>query len=268
MVRNNPATAGTDTNYLNTTAMTTSCSAAPMRPTPSSPASATTPSIGDGGNDVIEGGFGNDILNGGDGDDIINDMAATTTSRPARAMTLSMPARASTSSWARRPGLHLPWHRHGLGSVCRHRQRLHLRQPNAERILGNEGNDWIETGTFDGAPGDNFDEVFAHDDIDGHDVFLGDGGFDEFIGEGGDDIMVGSTGRGKMAGMSGFDWATYKDSTFGINADLSRPIVFDEAPVMPPNAALDEYASMEGLSGSSFNDVLSAPMPWPKSACP
>jgi hypothetical protein len=29
---------------------------------------------------------------------------------------------------------------------------------NAERILGNEGNDWIETGTFDGAPGDNFDE--------------------------------------------------------------------------------------------------------------
>ena len=83
---------------------------------------------------------------------------------------------------------------------------------NAERILGNEGNDWIETGTFDGAPGDNFDEIFAHDGINGHDVFLGDGGFDEFIGEGGDDIMVGSTGRGKMVGMSGFDWATYKDS--------------------------------------------------------
>ena len=83
---------------------------------------------------------------------------------------------------------------------------------NAERILGNEGDDWIETGTFDGAPGDNFDEIFAHDGIDGHDVFLGDGGFDEFIGEGGDDIMVGSPGRGKMAGMSGFDWATYKDN--------------------------------------------------------
>ena len=32
---------------------------------------------------------------------------------------------------------------------------------NAERILGNEGDDWIETGTFDGAPGDNFDEIFA-----------------------------------------------------------------------------------------------------------
>ena len=127
---------------------------------------------------------------------------------------------------------------------------------NAERILGNEGNDWIETGTFDGAPGDNFDEIFAHDGIDGHDVFLGDGGFDEFIGEGGDDIMVGSAGRGKMVGMSGFDWATYKDNPIGVNADLSIPIIFDEAPTLPQNAALDEYESMEGLSGTRFNDVL------------
>ena len=127
---------------------------------------------------------------------------------------------------------------------------------NAERILGNEGNDWIETGTFDGAPGDNFDEIFAHDGIAGHDVFLGDGGFDEFIGEGGDDIMVGSPGRGKMVGMSGFDWATYKDNPVGVNADLSIPIIFDEAPDLPQNAALDEYESIEGLSGSRFNDML------------
>ena len=123
---------------------------------------------------------------------------------------------------------------------------------NAERILGNEGNDWIETGTFDGAPGDNFDEIFAHDGIDGHDVFLGDGGFDEFIGEGGDDIMVGSPGRGKMAGMSGFDWATYKDNNAGVNADLSIPIIFDEAPMLPQNAALDEFESIEGLSGTQL----------------
>src|SRR6185503_8447694 len=98
----------------------------------------------------------------------------------------------------------------------------------AERILGNEGDDWLEGGAFSGAPGDNFDEIFARDGIDGNDVFLGDGGFDEFIGEGGDDIMVGSPGRGKMAGMSGFDWATYKDNNLGVNANLSLPIVFDE----------------------------------------
>src|SRR4030095_7952073 len=111
---------------------------------------------------------------------------------------------------------------------------------NAERILGNEGNDWIETGTFDGAPRDNFDEIFSHDEINGHGVFLGEGGFDEFIGEGGNEIFVGSAGRGKMVGMSGFDWATYKDNPLingkGVNADLSIPIVFDEAPTLPQNA--------------------------------
>ena len=127
---------------------------------------------------------------------------------------------------------------------------------NAERILGNEGDDWLETGTFDGAPGDNFDEIFARDGIRGNDVFLGDGGFDEFIGEGGDDIFVGSPGRGKMAGMSGFDWTTYKDSTGFVNADLSIPIIFDEAPTLPGNAALDEFESVNGLSGTRFNDIL------------
>src|SRR3546814_15175186 len=65
--------------------------------------------------------------------------------------------------------------------------------------------DWIEHGTFDGAPGDNFDEIFAQDGVVGHDMFFGLGGFDEFIAEGGDDIMVGSPGSGKMAGRAGWD---------------------------------------------------------------
>ena len=179
---------------------------------------------GDGGNDHLEGGFGNDIINGGDGDDIIRDTRRRR-QHQGRRRQRRRPCRPGPrpGHGRRRPGLHRPRHRQGLGSVRRRRQRLHLGNKNAERILGNEGDDWIETGTFDGAPGDNFDEIFAHDGIDGHDVFLGDGGFDEFIGEGGDDIMVGSPGRGKMVGMSGFDWATYKDNTFGVNADLSHP---------------------------------------------
>ena len=81
-------------------------------------------------------------------------------------------------------------------------------------------------------------------------MFLGDGGFDEFIAEGGDDIMVGSLGRGKMAGMSGFDWATYKDSTMSVDADFTRGIVFDENPQPPQFGTLDAYESVEGLSGS------------------
>ena len=133
-----------------------------------------------------------------------------------------------------------------------------------ERILGNEGNDWIEEGTFDGAPGDNFDEIFARDEILGHDVFLGDGSTDEFIAEGGDDIMVGSAGINKLEGMSGFDWATYKDNPAGADngdgitgvwADLTLN-AFDEFPLPPPLSALDQYGNVEGLSGSAFNDRL------------
>ncbi len=212
---------------------------------------------GDAGNDNLEGGHGNDIINGGDGDDIIRDMGGDD----------NIKAGDGNDVIHAGPGLDLVMGGRGqdfiflgtdMGSevFAGEGDDFILGNKNAERILGNEGNDWIETGTFDGAPGDNFDEIFARDEIDGHDVFLGDGGFDEFIGEGGDDIMVGSPGRGKMAGMSGFDWATYKDNTAGVNADLSIPIIFDEAPTLPPNATLDEFESMEGLSGSRFNDVL------------
>ena len=87
-------------------------------------------------------------------------------------------------------------------------------------------------------------------------MFLGDGGVDEFIGEGGDDIMVGSLGRNKMIGQSGWDWATYKDFAAAVDADLSRPIIFDEAPLPPGVLALDTYEAVEGLSGSMFNDIL------------
>jgi len=265
VVRNNPATVGTDTNYLRYTGGDHVVLGG------TDPGNAFNPSgndiliagigddtlFGDGGNDRLEGGFGNDIINGGSGDDIIVDSGGDD----------NIKGEDGNDVVHAGPGLDLVMGGRGqdfiflgtdMGSevFAGEGNDFIYGNKNAERILGNEGNDWIETGTFDGAPGDNFDEIFARDGIDGHDVFLGDGGFDEFIGEGGDDIMVGSPGRGKMAGMSGFDWATYKDNTTGVNADLSIPIIFDEAPTLPQNAALDEFESMEGLSGTRFNDVL------------
>ena len=183
--------------------------------------------------------------------------AATTTSRPATATTWSMPARASTSSWAapaRTSSSSAPTGSEVFGGEG---NDFIFGNKNAERILGNEGDDWLETGTFDGAPGDNFDEIFAQDGVDGHDVFLGDGGFDEFIGEGGDDIMVGSPGRGKMAGMSGFDWATYKDNTA---RGERRPVHRRSSSTKPRRLRRTRRStsskSVEGLSGSRFNDIL------------
>ncbi|RYE58560.1 MAG: heme peroxidase, partial [Hyphomicrobiales bacterium] len=258
VIRNNPATVGPDTNYLRYTGGDHVVLGGTEAADILIGGIGDDTLFGDGGNDNLQGGFGNDIINGGDGDDIIRDSGGDDNIKGGNGNDVIHAGQ----------GLDLVLAGDGndfvvlgtdMGSEIfgGRGDDYMLGNKNAERILGNEGNDWIETGTFDGAPGDNFDEIFAADEIDGHDVFLGDGGFDEFIGEGGDDIMVGSLGRGKMAGMSGFDWATYKDMTAGVNADLSIPIVFDEAPVLPPNTALDEFESIEGLSGTRFNDVLS-----------
>ncbi|TWT01670.1 peroxidase family protein [Reyranella sp. CPCC 100927] len=257
VIRNNPATPGTDTNYLRYTGdehvVLGGTDAADILI-----ASIGDDTLyGDGGNDRLEGGFGNDIINGGAGDDIIRDTGGDD----------NIKAGDGNDVVHAGPGLDLVMGGAGqdfiflgtdMGSevFAGEGNDFIYGNKNAERILGNEGDDWIETGTFDGAPGDNFDEIFARDGVVGHDVFLGDGGFDEFIAEGGDDIMVGSPGRGKMAGMSGWDWATYKDNTLAVDADLTRGIVFDENPTPPPNGTLDAYESVEGLSGTRFNDIL------------
>jgi Ca2+-binding RTX toxin-like protein len=255
--RDNPGTAGADTNYLRYTGGDHVVLGGTDNADIMIGGIGDDTLHGDAGNDSLEGGFGNDIINGGAGDDFIKDAGGDD----------NIKAGDGNDIVHSGPGLDLVLGGRGndfifLGTdegsevFAGEGDDFIYGNKNAERILGNEGSDWIETGTFDGAPGDNFDEVFARDGIDGHDVFLGDGGFDEFIGEGGDDIMVGSPGRGKMVGMSGFDWATYKDNTSGVNADLSIPIIFDEAPTIPGNAALDEFETVEGLSGSAFGDIL------------
>ena len=257
IVRDDPATAGLDTNYLRYTGADHVVMGGTEGNDRIQASIGDDTLYGDGGNDYLDGGFGNDIINGGAGNDIIRDIGGDD----------NIKGGDGHDAIHAGPGLDLVLGGKGndfvvlgtdMGSEVfgGEGNDFILGNKNAERILGNEGDDWLETGTFDGAPGDNFDEIFARDEIDGNDVFLGDGGFDEFIGEGGDDIMVGSLGRGKMAGMSGFDWVTYKDNGQGVNADLSIPIIFDEAPTLPPNAALDEFESMEGLSGSKYNDIL------------
>ncbi len=216
VVRNNPATAGADTNYLKYTGDQHVVLGGTEGNDIIIASEGDDTIYGDGGNDNLEGGAGNDIINAGAGDDIVRDLGGDD----------NIKAGDGNDVVHGGPGLDLIMGGEGqdfivLGTdagsevFAGEGNDFILGSKNAERILGNEGDDWIETGTFDGAPGDNFDEIFAQDGIVGHDVFLGDGGFDEFIAEGGDDIMVGSPGRGKLAGMSGWDWVTYKDNTFG-----------------------------------------------------
>jgi Ca2+-binding RTX toxin-like protein len=257
VVRNNPGTAGPDSNYLRYTGDEHVVLGGTEGNDIIIASEGDDTIHGDGGNDNLEGGAGNDIINAGAGDDIVRDLGGDD----------NIKAGDGNDVVHGGPGLDLIMGGKGqdfivLGTdagsevFAGEGNDFILGSKNAERILGNEGDDWIETGTFDGAPGDSFDEIFARDSIVGHDVFLGDGGFDEFIAEGGDDIMVGSPGRGKLAGMSGWDWVTYKDNAAGIDADLTRAIVFDENPAPPQNGTLDGYESVEGLSGTRFADVL------------
>ena len=121
--------------------------------------------------------------------------------------------------------------------------------------FGNEGDDWIEIGTSDGAGGDNFDPQ-EDSTVIGHDVFITGGGFDEADGEGGDDIMVFSDGEDHFGGGGGFDWASYKFDRLGVSADLNVNDLI-EPPVAPSNQGiLDRFADVEGLSGSAFSDML------------
>ena len=179
---------------------------------------------GDGGNDRIDGGFGNDNLFGGDGDDIITDMGGTDIIHGDAGndvifdshslLPLEVPniilggdGKDFIATWDDISTIF-----GGAGDDF-----IYGSKPNLPET-GNEGDDWIELGTQDGAPGDNFNP-FLGDDVPGNDIFVGGGGFDEMIGEGGDDIFVGSDAQDKMDGMSGFDWVTYKNDTIGVTVD-------------------------------------------------
>ncbi|KQW78756.1 peroxidase family protein [Brevundimonas sp. Root1279] len=209
---------------------------------------------GDGGNDRIEGGQGNDNIDGGVGNDIITDAGGDDVIKGNEGHDVIHGG----------PGLNLIIGGSGNDYLITGEDSSEVFAGTGndfifgstfnEGMQGNEGDDWIEIGTQDGAPGDNFDP-FGRDQIAGHDVFFGNGGFDEFVGEGGDDVMTGSFGVNRMEGMSGFDWAAYYTLP-SVLADLNLP-AFDETPIPPtPNTATDRYANVEGLSGSAGNDQL------------
>ena len=222
---------------------------------------------GDGGNDKLEGGFGNDNIDGGAGNDIITDSGGDDVIKGNDGNDVIQGG----------PGINLIIGGRGSDYIIANVDTNEVFAGNGndfingntsnEGMLGNEGHDWIEVGTQDGAPGDNFDP-FGRDNVTGHDVFHGDGGFDEFVGEGGNDIFVHSPGINRNEGMSGFDWITHMESG-GLSADVNNAgqlngvyadlelDAFDENPQVPfPFTAIDRYDAVEGISGGHYNDIL------------
>ena len=222
---------------------------------------------GDGGNDRLEGGNGNDVILGGAGDDIITDIGGDDNLQGGEGNDVIQAGNSTLVGNVILGGAgsdfiitteDISTIFGGEGNDFILGAKVNLQE------MGGEGDDWIEKGTQDGAPGDNFNPRLD-DDVIGNDVFVGGGGFDEFIGEGGDDIFVGSDAQDKMEGMSGFDWVTYKNDRFGVSVDLRLANlggigeVGDHialAVAASPSSILDRFDEVEGLSGSAFGDIL------------
>ncbi|SFP54598.1 Ca2+-binding protein, RTX toxin-related [Geopseudomonas sagittaria] len=255
VIRDNPATATADSNYLRYTGDEHVVLGGTDGDDILIGSIGDDSLWGDAGNDRLEGGDGNDNIEGGDGDDIITDKGGDDV----------LKGNAGNDVIHGGNGFNLILGGAGNDFIITGEDVSEtfggsgndfiLGAKGNLQTAGNEGDDWIEIGTQDGAPGDNL-APFSTDEIKGHDVFIGGGGFDEVIGEGGDDIMVGSEGADHFDGNSGFDWVSYEHDGLGVKADL---IVNDalEPPVTPSNAgALDRFAEVEGLSGSAHADIL------------
>ncbi|AOF85245.1 hemolysin-type calcium-binding repeat family protein [Hydrogenophaga sp. RAC07] len=211
---------------------------------------------GDGGRDRLEGGDGNDFVLGGAGDDIMTDRGGDD----------NMQGGDGNDAIHGGNGANLILGGFGSDFIVTGEDPSEafggpgndfiLGARGNEFVFGNEGDDWIEFGMADGSAGENFD-AFSRDETVGHDVFIGNTISDRMDGEGGDDIMVGNGGQvDRYEGGSGFDWASFKDDQFGVNADLLLR-AFDETPVPLSNATvLARFTSIEGMSGSAFGDLL------------
>ena len=209
VIRDNPATGGPDTNYLQYTGLDHVVLGGTAGNDIIISSEGDDTLYGDEGNDRLEGGYGNDVLLGGAGDDIIQDMGGDDNiqggdgndvihgrqhggGRPRQ----SDPRR-------RRQGFH-HHHRGHLDHLRWPGRRLHLQRQNQPAADRQRGRRLDRNGARRTArPGDNFAPLLA-DNVIGNDIFVGGGGFDEMIGEGGDDIFVGSDAQDKMDGMSGY----------------------------------------------------------------
>ena len=270
VIRDNPNTPGADSNYLQYTGEDHVVLGGTAGDDVIVSGDGDDTLYGDGGNDRLEGGFGNDVILGGAGDDIIQDMGGDDNLQGGDGNDVIHAGNMEAGSVVGNLILggngkdfimtveDISTTFGGQGDDFIYSAKVSLPP------TGNEGDDWIEWGTQDGAPGDNF-APFLTDEIVGNDIFVGGGGFDEMIGEGGDDIFVGSDAQDKMDGMSGFDWITYKNDKFGVTADLTLAIFGGVGEVgqhiAPPFAAspssiLDRFAEVEGLSGTGFTDIL------------
>ena len=124
---------------------------------------------------------------------------------------------------------------------------------------GGEGNDWVQDGVNTGigavSTGDSGPNVQLNNILDGGaDVIYTGGGNDTADGGSGNDLYLAGDGIDLNVGGEGFDFVSYeyRNQTQDIFADLSGLLA------APITILPDGFLAIEGLSGSSGNDLLSS----------
>jgi glucose/arabinose dehydrogenase len=84
----------------------------------------------------------------------------------------------------------------------------------------------------------------------GNDRIYGGGGNDTLFGGSGNDVLRGGSGADLLSGGSGFDYADYRDAPGRVVIDLMKRTQSGS------DASGDRLSSIQGVIGSSFNDVL------------
>lgn|GEM_PF-6180293 len=179
---------------------------------------------GGAGNDILRGGTGNDSLFGGAGNDVFL-------------------AGSGAERYYGSDGYDLLDYRAATRGIT-----LDLASAMARRITGIEA---IAGSAF----GDTLAGGIADDRLigmGGNDILSGRRGADRLFGGTGNDRLTGGAGADVLNGGRGRDTASYTTAGAAIRADLARPDQNRGA-----DALGDIYFSIENLSGSAFNDVLS-----------
>ena len=132
-------------------------------------------------------------------------------------------------------------------------------------IRGEDGNDFVSGGAGDdsvrGLGGndrvygdDGNDTLFGHG---GNDILEGRAGNDFLKGDAGNDFLIGGAGADLIQGGTGVDTADYRQSSAGVDIDLSRILPGTSDPKqVGGDAQGDVLSSIENVFGSAFNDTI------------